>query len=74
MMKYTDICKATKLEPILKTKVIYITNIIYKREIDLMLDMLTIKDRLGAKIYLKEPNKVHFKALLDQQSIQCTDI
>ena len=64
--KNREVCGKIKVdEPeqaYLKANVLHIIKIIKEREVDQMLDKLAMNNRLGSKIYIKEPHKPSSKS------------
>ena len=49
---------------LLKTNTLYITKIMYEREVTQILNMLKIGERKGSKVYFREPQRVCSKSSL----------
>ena len=66
LKKNSEVCEKIKVdEPeqaYLKANVLHIIKIIKEREVDQMLDKLAMNNRLGSKIYIKEPHKPSSKS------------
>ena len=67
-LNYEKMCNSMKVEPpdqkLIKLNTQYISKILFEKEVDQIIKMLKINNRLGSKVYLKHPLKPSTKASL----------
>ena len=66
MKKYSEICEEIQVETpaqkMLKTNTKYRAKILYDKEVDQILNLFKINERMGSKIYMKDPQKSNSKS------------